>query len=169
MAQETAQNALIANLMTSGLRTGSIRAATEAATGRLPPAPRQQDEDDDGFGAEEGREEARAPAPPIVAIATAVRFDAYRKIASLMQRRTGKPMQTEFVKAALDGSTTGRLLMAEYLDANMTTAARPRARGVTAELLTAINDAERRHALETRLISFITMAQRPSVVMLRRR
>lgn len=163
MRAET-QDLLVTNFITSGLRTGSTRVALDATTTR----PRADARS--GEGAASSSDEAStspdAP-PPVESMADAVNATAVRRLTGLLQKR-GIRATTERVRQVIEGSPQGRMLMMNYIEATMAPTIRPRARGVTTEVLALLSESSNVNQSQRSILAYLTRELRTYTTSYRR-
>ena len=149
--QAVTQDLLATSFVMTGLRTGSTRAAIDATTTR----PRAEARLEDGAVPADGASDVPEVAPPVASMADAVNGSAYRRLARLLGKRANIIVATERVRQIIEESVQGRMLMGEYIDASMAPTVRPRARGVTAEVLTLLSDTSNIKHAQRNIITYV--------------
>lgn len=164
------EQAFLASLTASSMRTGSIRAASEAAIGLA--GDRDMEESGDGEGRGDGTllapRRRGSPSSSVGIMAEALRSESYRWLASEYTSTTGRCISAKEVEATITRDPRGRSLIAVYMHRRLEAVSRPRSRGVYTEQALLLLDYSAKRSSERQLLAFLIQKRGPRTVVMRR-
>jgi len=161
------EQALLVSLTASSMRTGSIRAASEAAIGLAGDRDMEEPgERGDGTLLAPGRR--GSPSSSVGVVAEAMRSESYQRLASAYTSTTGRSISAKEVEATITRDSLGRSLIAAYLHRRLEAVSRPRARGVRMEQALTLLDYSAKASAERQLLAFLVKTRGPRTVVTRR-